>query len=62
MNKNLFKTVTELTGLPVDLVQNDLRLYLKRMEISEEDLTIEDLRLVMSAYLSETIEKTLDLS
>ena len=57
--KNLFTQVTELTGLPAHLVQKDLKKYLDSEGISENELTIEDLRRIMIRYLSETVEDTL---
>jgi hypothetical protein len=57
--KNIFTQVTELTGLPAHLVQKDLKKYLDSEGISENDLTIEDLRRIMIRYLSETVDETL---
>lgn len=59
MENNLFEKVTELTGLPAELIQDDLRRFLERHEICVETLTIEELRQIMVEYLSETVDMTL---
>jgi len=60
MGRNLFEQVTELTGLPPELVQKDLKKYLDLDGITVDDLSIEDLRRIMIRYLTETVEDTLD--
>ena len=60
VGRNLFEQVTELTGLPPELVQKDLKKYLDLDGINVDDLSIEDLRRIMIRYLSETVEDTID--
>jgi len=60
MGSRIFKQVTEMTGLPPELVQRELKKYLDLNGIAIEDLTIETLRQIMIQYLSETVEDTLE--
>lgn len=50
-DSNLLKKVVSLTGLPSDLVQRELSGILENAGHSGEELTLEDLRAVMVAYL-----------
>jgi hypothetical protein len=55
MANELFKKVTDATGLPSELVSNELSQVLSGKGISKDDMTLDDLRLVMADYLREVI-------
>jgi hypothetical protein len=60
LENNIFEKVTAMTGLPVELVQRDLKKYLDRFNLSQDNLTMEDLRKVMALYLADTVDATLE--
>ena len=51
----LLSEVTEATGLPNDLVGNELGRLVASAGLSQETLTLEDLREVLAAYLQDVI-------
>ena len=51
--KKLFSEVTELTGLPEDLIGEELRELLDRKGIAPEQMTMESLREALADYLTQ---------
>lgn len=51
----LLTEVTDATGLPNDLVGNELARLVASAGLSEETLTLDDLRDVLAAYLQDVI-------
>lgn len=51
----LLSEVTEATGLPNDLVGDELSRLLASAGLSQETLTLDDLREVLAAYLQDVI-------
>ena len=49
----LAQTVVELSGLPIDAAQDELEAILHQSGISPVDLTLDDLRTAMLAYLEQ---------
>jgi hypothetical protein len=55
MGEKLLKDVTEATGLPEELISNELAEMLRRAGHSPETLTMEGLRKVMADYLQDVL-------
>ncbi|MBI4041519.1 MAG: hypothetical protein HY390_06610 [Deltaproteobacteria bacterium] len=55
--KALFKKVIELSGLPPELIEQELKTVLKTLGISPEHMTEDDLRQAIAHYLREVIQK-----
>ena len=55
MANQLFKDVTEATGLPSELITKELSQLVSNKGIQNDNLTLEELRLVMADYLREVI-------
>jgi hypothetical protein len=55
MANELFKKVTDATGLPSDLITKELTQIVNNKGIQSDDLTLDDLRVVMAEYLREVI-------
>lgn len=53
--KKLFAEVTGLTGLPEDLISEELKVLLERKGVAPEQMTMESLREALSDYLTEVI-------
>jgi hypothetical protein len=51
----LFSQVTELTGLPEDLISEELKSLLERKGVAPEQVTMESLREALADYLSQVI-------
>ena len=61
MGNKLFSEVTQLTGLPEDLIQDELTKLLADKGVSPQQMTMESLRQAMAAYL-EQIQKEMESS
>lgn len=55
MGNELFKEVTDLTGLPKSLISQELVDILGRVGTTPHAVTLEDLRKAMATYLTEVI-------
>jgi hypothetical protein len=55
MANQLFKDVAEATGLPNDLITKELSQLVSNKGIENDNLTLDELRLVMADYLREVI-------
>lgn len=53
MGNKLFAEVTELTGLPEDLISEELKGLLERKGVRPEQMTIESLREALADYLTQ---------
>jgi len=53
MGNKLFSEVTELTGLPEDLISEELKSLLERKGVEPEQLTLESLREALADYLTQ---------
>ena len=60
MGNRLFHEVTDLTGLPKNLISEELVSILGEVGASPHAVTLEDLRRAMAAYLTEVIGPNLD--
>ena len=56
MGNELFKEVTDLTGLPKSLISEELVSILGQVGSNPHAVTLEDLRKAMATYLMEVIE------
>ncbi|MBI3557902.1 MAG: hypothetical protein HY074_16695 [Deltaproteobacteria bacterium] len=61
MGNELFKEVTDLTGLPKSLISEELVSILGRVGASPHAVTLEDLRKAMATYLTEVIGPNLNI-
>lgn len=52
MANKLFSELVSLTGLPSDLIQNELAHLLEKKGISPDELTMESLRAALADYLA----------
>lgn len=55
MGEELFGQVTVATGLPADLVSDELERLLGKAGIKREDLTLEDLRRILAEYVQDVL-------
>ncbi len=62
MGNRLFKEVTDLTGLPENLISKELVSILEQVGATPQAVTLEDLRKAMAAYLKEVIGPNLSES
>ena len=53
----LFSQVTELTGLPEELISEELKTLLERKGVAPEQVTMESLREALADYLSQVISE-----
>jgi len=53
MGNKLFSEVTELTGLPEELIGEELKSLLERKGVEPEELTLESLREALADYLTQ---------
>jgi hypothetical protein len=53
MGNKLFSEVTELTGLPEELIGEELKTLLERKGVEPEQLTLESLREALADYLTQ---------
>jgi hypothetical protein len=60
MGNELFKKVTEATGLPTELVSKELEGLLDAKGVDSADMTLEDLRKTLAEYVHEVILKAKD--
>tara|TARA_Y100000817_G_C16493336_1_gene383430 strand:- start:29 stop:292 length:264 start_codon:yes stop_codon:yes gene_type:complete len=60
MDKKLFNQVIELTGLPTSFVEPRLEALLAAKGISSDELTVEELRLVLVDFLQDVILEAKD--
>ena len=55
MGNELFKSITNATGLPDDLISKELDKVLNQKGIAKDDVTLDELRDVLASYLREVI-------
>ena len=55
MGKELFGTVTAATGLPDELISEELTRLLATAGVRPEDLTIDDLRQILADYVQDIL-------
>lgn len=55
MGNELFKKITESTGLPVEIVSKKLERLLQAKGLDAQELTLEELRNTLSDFLKEVI-------
>lgn len=55
MSERLFGQVTELTGLPQDLITEELNQLLSAAGVSRTDLTLDDLREILAEYVQDVL-------
>jgi len=53
MGNKLFSEVTELTGLPEEIIGEELKTLLERKGVEPEQLTLESLREALADYLTQ---------
>jgi hypothetical protein len=51
----LLRILIEATGLPKDSLEREMKRILDQRGLKEEDLTLEDLREVIAAYLQDAL-------
>lgn len=57
MDDNLFNKVVQNTGLPEDLISDELAQLLKGAGINQSEVTLDELRDVISNYLQDVLLK-----
>lgn len=57
MDDNLFNKVISQTGLPENLISDELGQLLKSAGIEKDQMTMDDLRDVLSTYLQDVLLK-----
>jgi single-stranded DNA-specific DHH superfamily exonuclease len=55
MANQLFKDLAEATGLPQEIITKELNQMVSAKGIQEENLTLDEFRLVMAEYLREVL-------
>lgn len=60
MGNKLFTQVTGLTGLPEDLIGEELKTLLERKGVAPEQVTMESLREALADYLNQMAEEFAD--
>lgn len=55
MGNKLFSQVTELTGLPEELISEELKGLLERKGVAPEQVTMESLREALADYLTQVV-------
>lgn len=58
MGNKLFSEVTELTGLPEELISEELKTLLESKGVAPEEVTMESLREALADYLKQVILET----
>jgi len=61
MGNKLFTQVTGLTGLPEELIGEELKTLLERKGVAPEQVTMESLREALADYLNQMAEEFADL-
>ncbi len=51
----LLRTLIEATGLPQAMVESELQRLLRARGLSEEAVTLDDIREILAAYLQESL-------
>ena len=54
---NIIGTVTAATGLPNELVQDELKMLITAAGLKEDEITLDDLREILAAYLQDVLSK-----
>lgn len=57
MGNKLFSEVTGLTGLPEELIGEELKTLLERKGVEPEELTMESLREALADYLTQVVQE-----
>ncbi len=60
MDDNLFEKVVSQTGLPEEIISDELGQLLKSAGIEKNQMTMDDLRDVLSNYLQDVLLKVRD--
>jgi hypothetical protein len=60
MGNKLFTQVTGLTGLPEELIGEELKTLLERKGVEPEQMTLESLREALADYLNQLAEEFAD--
>lgn len=60
MEEDLFGLVTDATGLPDDLVSNELTRLLQKAGIEREAMTLDDLRQILAEYVQDVLLEAKD--
>jgi hypothetical protein len=55
MGKNLIEQISESTGLPENLVQDELVTLVSAAGLNPESVTVEDLRKILAEYLQDVL-------
>lgn len=57
MGDDLFRQVTEATGLPKDLISDELSQLLEVAGVERNEMTLDDLRMVLADYVQDVLLK-----
>ena len=57
MENELFRKVVQLSGLPKEVITQELNCILKEMNIEPSQVTEPELRLALARYLKNTIDR-----
>lgn len=55
MGKTLLKEITENTGLPEQLIQDELQTLIASAGIHSDSVTLDDLRRILAEYMQEVL-------
>ena len=55
MGKDILRNLIQATGISEELISSEIKLLTDRAGIQEQDITIEDLRLILAEYVQEVL-------
>lgn len=55
MGKTLIQQITNSTGLPEDLIQDELNTLITAAGVQPENVTLEDLRKILAEYVQDVL-------
>ena len=55
MGEDILKNLIQATGISEELISSEIKLLTDRAGIPEQDITIEDLRLILADYVQEVL-------
>lgn len=60
MGEQLFGEVTEATGLPTDLIADELARLIEAAGVQKSEMTLEDLRRILAEYVQDVLVSVKD--
>lgn len=60
MGNELLNEVTEATGLPEDLIGDELSRLIRQAELDPQSITLDQLRIILASYLQDVFVEAKD--